>query len=209
MTAPSAPGCLGALEGIDGCGKSTQARRLAERCGALLTREPGASELGRRLRALLLEQDTVAVGDRSEALLMAADRAQHVVEVLRPTLASGRWVVSDRYSASTLAYQGYGRGLDVDALHRLVHFATDGLQAHCTVLIDVPFELSLARRHHAPDRLEGLGEDFLRRVHRGYRELAAGDRTWVVVDGSGSEDEVAAQVTREVTAVLGPLPPAP
>lgn len=187
-----------ALEGIEGCGKSTQARRLADRLGALLTREPGGTDLGARLRALLLDAEGAPLSDRTEALLMAADRAQHVAEVVGPALESGRDVVTDRSVYSTLAYQGHGRGLEVADLARISDWATDGVWPHVAVLIDVPVELAAARRTAAaerPDRIEAAGEAFHDRVLDGFRRLAAADaRIWVTVDGVGSEDEVHARV---------------
>ncbi len=193
-------GRLIALEGIDGCGKSTQARRLADRLGALLTFEPGATELGVWLRRLLLDTAASPVSERAEALLMAADRAQHVTEVVVPALESGTWVVSDRYAASTLAYQGYGRGLDLDRLERLVQWATAGLAPDVTLLIDVPVAVAAGRRQGSLDRLERQGGGFQQRVADGYRRLAAEAATpWAVVDGSGTVEEVEASVWSSVS----------
>ena len=201
------PGRLIALEGIDGCGKSTQAGLLAERLGALLTFEPGATRLGASLRTLLLDRDQPSPGERTEALLLAADRAQHVAEVIRPALDRGDWVVTDRFSASTLAYQGYGRGLDREGLDRLIEWATGGLTADLTVLVDVPLEVGRARRlGSAEDRMENVGEAFRQRVADGYRQLAEADEmAWVVVDGSGPVEEVAAAVWSGVQEHLGPV----
>jgi len=201
----SAPGRLIALEGIDGCGKSTQARLLADRLGALLTFEPGATALGGSLRTLLLEPGQAPVAERTEALLMAADRAQHVAEVVRPALDRGTWVVTDRYSASTMAYQGYGRGLDLEELGRLVAWATGGLTPDLTVLVDVDLDVGRARRSgSADDRMEGLGDGFRQRVSDGYRRLAEREETpWLVVDGAGTVEEVAAEVWAGVQDRLG------
>jgi dTMP kinase len=201
-------GRLIALEGIDGCGKSTQAQRLSERLGAVLTFEPGATRLGMALRRLLLDRHQPPVSERSEALLMAADRAQHLAEVVVPALDSGTWVVSDRYSASTLAYQGFGRGLDRSELGQLVRWATGGLQADLTVLVEVPLAVASDRRTGtAGDRFEVEGDAFLQRVADGYRCLAAESATpWLVVDGTGSEAEVAEAVWLGVDDRLGPLP---
>jgi len=201
------PGRLIALRGIDGCGKSTQAGLLAERLGALLTFEPGATRLGASLRTMLLDRDQPSPGERTEALLLAADRAQHVTEVIRPALDRGDWVVTDRFSASTLAYQGYGRGLDREGLDRLIEWATGGLTADVTVLVDVPLEVGRARRlGSAEDRMENVGEAFRQRVADGYRQLAEADEmAWVVVDGSGPVEEVAAAVWSGVQEHLGPV----
>jgi dTMP kinase len=127
---------------------------------------------------------------------LAADRAQHVAEVIRPALDQGGWVVSDRFSASTLAYQGYGRGLDRVELDRLIEWATGGLTPDLTVLLDVSPEVGRARRRgSAEDRIEVLGEEFRQRVAHGYRVLAETEATpWLVVDGSGPVEEVAAVV---------------
>lgn len=198
-------GRLIAIEGIDGSGKSTQARLLAEALDAVLTHEPGATDLGRELRALLLERPGTPLTAHAEALLVAADRAQHVAEVVAPALDGGRWVVTDRFSASTLAYQGFGRGLDLEELRRLVTWAAGGLTADLTVLVDVAPELARARRGTLADRLESLEAEFHERVRRGYLELARSDRAgWVVVDGSPSPSEVAAAVRHAVGERLGP-----
>jgi dTMP kinase len=201
-------GRLIALEGIDGCGKSTQAQLLSVRLGALLTFEPGATRLGASLRHLLLDRDQPAVSERSEALLMAADRAQHVAEVVRPALDRETWVVTDRFSASTVAYQGYGRGLDRSELDRLIGWATGGVTPDLNVLIDVPVDVACRRRGGARgDRLEGEGEEFLARVADGYHRLADDPAApWLVVDGSGSVDEVAAAVWSGVERLVGAGP---
>jgi dTMP kinase len=205
VSAP-APGRLVALEGVDGCGKSTQARRLAGALGALCTREPGGTPLGTALRALLLDPAGAHPVPRAEALLMAADRAQHIDEVLRPALASGRWVVTDRYSGSTLAYQGAGQRLGLRELRRVVAFAQGGLEADLNVLLDIEPEVA-RRRLSGLDRLERLDRRFFDRVRRGYLRLAAADPDrWAVVDGDGDEDEVAAAVRDAVTARLGAPP---
>jgi dTMP kinase len=197
-------GRLIAFEGIDGCGKSTQARLLSGSLGALYTFEPGDTGLGASLRELLLGPNGV-VSPRAEALLMAADRAQHVDEIVGPALSAGRWVVTDRFNGSTLAYQGAGRGLDVDALGQVVAFATDGLPADLSILVDVPVEMARARIATGdPDRLERLDPGFHQRVADGYRSLARSDPdTWAVVDGTGTVAEVAAVVAKVVSDLLG------
>jgi dTMP kinase len=198
-------GRLVALEGIDGCGKSTQARLLAERLGAVLTAEPGATALGAALRRLLLDPDLPPLSARAEALLMAADRAEHVDEVVEPALAAGRWVVTDRYSGSTIAYQGHGRELDLDGLRRLVTWAAAGLAADLVVVLDVPLALARDRLGRArPDRLEGLDEGFHARVREGFLAQAAADpERWVVVDASGTVDDVSGAVGDAVASRLG------
>ncbi len=192
------------VEGIDGCGKSTQAELLAIRLGALLTREPGGSPLGIEIRRLLLATEPDEVSDRTEALLMAADRAQHVADVIRPTLLEGRSVVGDRYIGSSVAYQGHGRGLDVDEVRDISEWATDGLAADLVLLIDVSVATAGRRRSDAPDRIEAAGEAMQHRVREGFlSEAAANTDQWVVIDGDRAVSEVAQSVNETVRARLG------
>jgi len=200
------------FEGGEGSGKSTQAGRLACRLGAVLTREPGGTDVGVQLREVLLavaEYD-VALTDRSEALLMAADRAQHVATVVRPALAAGRHVVSDRYIPSTIAYQGAGRGLDAGDLSRLNRWATDGLTPDLVVLLEVPEPVAAERTGGARDRIEAAGADFHRRVAASFAEqAAAAPELWVRIDGDGDADLVEERVLWAVTdrwPELGPVP---
>lgn len=181
-----------AFEGGEGCGKSTQAALLAGRLDALLTFEPGDTVIGARLRELLLDPATKGLDGRAEALLMAADRAQHVAEVVRPALHAGRDVVTDRYAGSSVAYQGYGRGLPVDGVRALSQFAHDGLEPDVVILLQVPVDVALARLRTTPDRMEAAGREFHERVVAGYEAQAVEDPDrWVVLDGSGPVDEVA------------------
>jgi dTMP kinase len=193
------------LEGGEASGKSTQAARLAERLDAVLTREPGGTAIGAGLRDLLLDARTTGLADRAEALLMAADRAQHVAEVIRPALAAGRHVVSDRYVGSTLAYQGFGRRLPVDELRRLSAWAAHGLEPDVIVLLDMPPALTADRVAGRPDpaldRLEAAGDTFHDRVAEGYRRLAAADPArWVVVDGTAETHDVETAVWKAVVS---------
>lgn len=182
-----------AFEGGDASGKTTQARRIARQLGAIFTREPGGTDLGETLRSLVLEPQG-QVDLRAEALMIAAARAQHVAEVIRPALEADQPVVTDRFTASSIVYQGFGSGLDVEDVRRLSEFATVGLVPDLTVLIDVPTEVSLGRLGDAPDRFEREAAAFHHRVREGYLSLAAEDPTWVVIDGSGSLDHVGAAV---------------
>lgn len=204
----SVSGRLIVFEGGEGSGKSTQALRLAERLGATLTREPGGTSLGARLRGLLLDRSTIAVDSRAEALLMAADRAQHVAEVVRPALANGEDVVCDRFVGSSLAYQGHGRGLDIDEVWRLSAFATGGLGPDVVFLLDVEPDIAASRIDRPPDRIEQAGATFHARVRAGYLAIAGADpETWVVVDGSKAVDDVAAVIDGEVDRRFGRLQP--
>ena len=163
----------------------------------MLTREPGGTATGERIRALLLDPDLPPLTCRAETLLLLAARAQHMAEVIGPALEAGRDVVCDRFSGSTLAYQGYGRGLDPAELARLSAWATNGVEPDRVILLQVDPSLALARRAAGPppDRVEGEGADFFDRVQAGFAALAAADPArWRVVDGSGPIDEVAARV---------------
>lgn len=189
------------LEGTEGAGKSTQARLLAEHLGAVLTREPGGTAVGEALRRLLLSTDGPPPTAKAEALMILAARAQHVAEVVEPALARGDDVVCDRYSASTLAYQGYGRGLDLALLRAFDSWATGQRVPDLVVLLDVPVEVGRSRSRAARDRIEAEGNDFLERARSGFYQLAAGDPLhWRVVDGRGTVEEVAALVREVVRA---------
>jgi dTMP kinase len=193
------------LEGGEGSGKSTQASRLSSWMAeqgheVVSTFEPGGSKLGAQMRDLLLHGEG-PLDARSELLLMLADRAQHVAEVIRPALARGAVVISDRYSPSTLAYQGVGRDLGVAAVEQMDAVATGGLQPDVVVVLDVPDDLAEARVATVRDRLERAGDDFHARVRAAYRDLAA-ERGWQVVDGSGEPDDVEVRVREAVARVL-------
>ena len=196
-------GRLIAFEGGEGTGKSTQAAVLAASLGAVLTREPGGTEAGRRIRSIVLDPGLAELDVRAEALLLLADRAQHVAELVRPALERGVDVVTDRFSDSTLAYQGWGRGLDRGELERMSAWAAGGLEPDLVVLLEVAPEVAAARLDRAPDRMELAGDGFHHRVGDGYRALAAASPSrWVVVDGSGAVDDVAARVRVAVDARL-------
>jgi dTMP kinase len=191
-----------AIEGVDGCGKSTQVRRLASSLGALATFEPGDTELGASLRTVVLDT-SASMTPLAEVLIMAADRAQHVAQLIEPALASGRDVVSDRYSGSTLAYQGFGRGLDLEGVRRVVEVATGGLDPDLTILLDCPPEVAAARRDgRGGDRFESLDAAFAARVRAGFLELAAGSGSWRVVDASQPMKDVDRDIDAVIAQVL-------
>lgn len=190
-----------AFEGGEATGKSTQAALLAKRLGAVLTREPGGTGVGERVRALLLDPSVVGLDSRAETLLMAADRAQHLVEIVGPALSAGRDVVSDRSGYSSIAYQGFGRGVGADEVARISSWATDGRWPDLVVLLDVSDEVRAARlaTERPADRLEQAGDAFHRRVRDAFRAMAAADmQRWVVVDGDGSVDDVARSIADAV-----------
>jgi len=192
-------GLLVALEGGDAVGKSTQAVALAARLGGVLTREPGGTALGRALRGLLLDAGPRSLDPRTETLLVLADRAVHMAEVVRPALEAGRTVVTDRFSGSTLAYQGFGRGLDRVDLRRLCDWATAGRWPDLSVLLDADPAVTAGRRSVPGDRIEAAGLAFHRRVREGYLELAAADPAhWLVVDAEGSTEEVERSIATAV-----------
>ena len=192
-----------AFEGGEGCGKSTQAALLADALDAVLTREPGGTVIGGRLRAVLLDPATVGLSARAEALLMAADRAQHVAEVIEPALAAGRHVVTDRFAGSSIAYQGHGRGLPVDEIHDLSRWATDGVWPDLVILLDVPAAEADRRLGASRDRMEAEPVAFHDAVIEGFRAQAAAEPDrWVVIDGSPSIEVVSAAVSAAVAERL-------
>jgi dTMP kinase len=201
------------FEGIDGSGKSTQLRLLAQWFGArgeqaLVTREPGGTPLGKKIRAALLDIDGV-VDPLAELLLYAADRAQHVNTVLRPSLAAGEVVLSDRYADATVAYQGAGRQFPPQLIARVVEIATGGLKPDLTLLFDLPVAMGLARTlrrgdvEAQPDRLDSEDVAFHERVRRAYLDLAAAEPGCVrLVDAAGAAEEIQTRVRALVTDFL-------
>ena len=191
------------FEGGEGCGKSTQVKRLKtaleqEGVEVVLTREPGGTWLSEEIRRLIKDQDTDAPCARSELLLFLAARAQLVRNVIRPALEAGKWVISDRFSDSTLAYQGYGRGLPLDILRDCNDFACEGLKPDLTLLLDVSPETALRRRQAresstgtSADRIERAGEAFHARLRQGFAELAKAEPERILtIDANGTVDEV-------------------
>ena len=190
-----------ALEGLEGCGKSTHTKRLGEHLGAVITREPGGTRIGSLLRGILADTENTDLAPRTEALLMAADRAQHMAEIIEPALTRGQHVVSDRSIYSTLAYQGYGRRLGTTELLSISTWALNGRLPDVVVFIDVPTQIlneRLAKRNL--DRFEREGADFFARINDGFHELMAADPSrWIVIDGTAPKDDVEADIRRQVT----------
>jgi dTMP kinase len=215
VTGRTLGGLFVALEGGDGAGKSTQARMLATWLATtglevVLTYEPGDTRIGRQVRRLLLDNGSSWLSPRAEALLYAADRAEHVASVVRPALQRGAVVVTDRYADSSIAYQGIGRGLSAHDVARVSRFATEGLVPDLTVLLDVPARVGRGRLNGPADRLESEPEAFHEAVREAFRELA--DRSphrYVVVDATGDPDTVAAAVRDAVRPLMVSPPDEP
>jgi dTMP kinase len=203
-----------AFEGGEGAGKSTQVRRLQEWLTneglvARATFEPGATPSGAGIRSIVLDRAHTGIASRSEALLYAADRAQHVHDVLRPALDAGEVVITDRFVDSSLAYQGAGRTIPLDDVRMLSRWATEGLQPDLTVLLDLPPEVGLARARGraVADRLESESLDFHLRVRQTFRALAEADPDrYLVVDAQRAPDEIAATIRVRVAQLLSGLP---
>ena len=205
------------FEGIEGSGKSTAQRLLAEHLQGLgydplLTREPGGCALGRSLRPILLDARTRGLSSRAELYLFLADRAQHVAEVIRPALEAGQTVLCDRYADSTLAYQGYGRGLDPEHLRRINDMATGGLMPDLTLLLDLPVHCGLERaglRNReegtvlSEGRFDAESLEFHERVRQGYRSLAAEEpERFAIIDAAQPPEDVVLQCLSAVEALL-------
>ncbi|MFH9677075.1 dTMP kinase [Streptomyces sp. NPDC017405] len=210
VTTPADSGFFIALEGGDGAGKSTQAEALAEWIRAkghevVVTREPGATPVGKRLRSILLDVSSAGLSHRAEALLYAADRAEHVDTVVRPALERGAVVISDRYIDSSVAYQGAGRDLSPTEVARINRWATHGLVPHLTVLLDVAPETARERFTEAPDRLESEPAEFHARVRSGFLTLAASDPGRYLVVDAGQEPEAVTTVIRHRLDTVLPL----
>jgi dTMP kinase len=202
-----------AFEGGEGAGKTTQARLLSiwlrdQGFDVVMTREPGSTKMGMRLRALLLDKQSSTLSSRAETLLYAADRAQHIAEVVQPALRRGAIVVTDRYVDSSLAYQGAGRELKVDEIADVNRWATSGLIPDLTILLDVPSDVGLTRFASPADRMESEPREFHERVRRGFRALAdAEPHRYLVVDGTQAQSDISRKIHDRVRAILpDPVP---
>ena len=197
-----------ALEGGEGAGKSTQAVLLVEWLeslghGVLLTRQPGATEVGKILRHIVLDNDTGELSPRTEVLLYAADKAEHVDQVVLPALAEGTIVLTDRYVDSLLAYQGGGRNLDSAEVEHIARWATSDLRPHLTIVLDIDPAIGHARFEGA-DRIESEPLEFHQRVRQHFLDLAAADpQHYLVVGGGGTPAEIHAEIRQAVEPWLG------
>jgi len=199
------------IEGVEGAGKTTQAARLADTlrrdgCEVVLTREPGGTELGRSLRTLLLDESSLAPTPETELLLYLADRAEHVQRLIRPALEKGAVVIADRFSDSMIAYQGHGRGVDIETVRRLDDFARGGIEPGLTVVLDLPPEegLQRIRSTRSGDRLENEDIEFHRRVRAGFKTIAEEQPDRVtVLDARADVSALAADIAGVARRHLG------
>ena len=189
------------FEGADGCGKTTQMKLLAEYLekkgiDVVLTREPGATGLGEKVREILLNYEG-PVSDRCESFLFLADRAQNIDIIVNPAVEEGKVVLCDRHIDSTVAYQGYGRGLDIERINMLNNIATNGRKPDLTFVFDIDVETSMARVGKEKDRMESAGKDFHNRVRQGYLELAKQEPQRIkIIDAAKSIEEIHAEVIK-------------
>jgi dTMP kinase len=206
------------LEGGEGSGKTTQAALLSAWLRAVgirhrVAREPGGTPVGEAIRSVVLGRTDLEMPAESELFLILAARAAFVRDVVRPALEAGETVVADRFALSTLAYQGYGRGLDLAEVRHALTLATGGLEPDLYVVLDVPVAVGAERQRHGgkhPDRIEGEGDAFLRRVHSGYLELAEREAHVRVISGEGAPEEVHARIRRLLGSEMPhAFPPAP
>ena len=201
------------FEGIDGSGKTTQINQLSKwitesnlipkNKQLVITREPGGTKLGQSIRSLLLDTSIEKNPDSiTELLLYAADRAQHVNEIIRPSLQKGNWVISDRFCGSTLAYQGYGRKLDIKLIKDLETIATQGISPDITFLLDITVDESIKRRINIKnDRIENEGREFLSNVLLGFKKLSE-DNKWKTIAALNSKEEIISDIKYEINKLL-------
>jgi len=200
------------FEGIEGCGKSTQAKRLGktlDRIGIahVITLEPGGTAIGRHVRRVLLDSRNKALTPLAELMLYAADRAQHVKEIIKPALRAGAWVICDRFSDATVVYQGAARGQDRKLIGLLNSVVTDGIRPHLTFLLDCPVEVglrrALGRNMKGQDRFEKEALSFHRKVRKGYLDLARKNRNrFAILDATANRKEIEAQILRHLEGFL-------
>ncbi len=201
------------FEGIDGAGKTTQINELSQwliendlipnRNQLVITREPGGTRLGQSIRSLLLDNSIEKSPDSiTELLLYAADRAQHINEIIRPALNKGNWVISDRFCGSTVAYQGYGRKLDIKLIKSLETIATQGILPDITFLLDIPVDESIKRRiSRKDDRIEKEGRVFLSNVSMGFQALSENNK-WKKISAISSKEKIMSEIQYEIKKLI-------
>jgi dTMP kinase len=203
------------FEGIEGCGKTTQIKRLAKRLEDLgirfiSTLEPGGTRIGQDIRRVLLDSKNAHLAPLAELILYAADRAQHIEEVIKPALDQGKWVLCDRFFDATVAYQGAGRGLDMDLIKTLNDLVTKGIRPDLTLLLDCPPETGIERAvkrindlgHDGQDRFEREKMDFHRKVRAGYLDISHKEQRFSIIDAALPEDKVEEEIFRVVSPYL-------
>ncbi|MBD3421180.1 MAG: dTMP kinase [Chitinivibrionales bacterium] len=199
------------FEGVDGCGKSTQVARAVESLqrrgvACMATREPGGTRIAEKIRSLLLSPDNDAMVDRCEVLLYLAARAQHVEEKILPALADGVVVVCDRFQEATFAYQGWGRGMNLQAVQQCNSFATAGITPDHTFVFDINIDIAHTRLHNmdkSPDRLEGNSRSFFKRVRQGYQDLVRSNpQRMTLLDGGRPIDELSLNIISKLDFLL-------
>jgi len=202
------------FEGIDGCGKTTQINEIfkwlptsnliSDDSSIVKTREPGGSLLGAKLRELILSNNKDnQPTNLTELLLYAADRTEHVTKIITPALKNGDWVLSDRFSGSTLAYQGYGRNIDKEIIKKLEIIACQGQKPDITFLFDISIEESIARRkNQIPDRIESEGVNFLRKVNIGFKKIAQ-ENNWIVISASNNKKNITTKIKNTLIEKFG------
>ena len=193
------------LEGIDGCGKTTQINQLSKwlprsglinkNASLIKTREPGGSNLGREIRDMILNNNNSnQPSNLTELLLYAADRAEHISKIILPALQNGNWIISDRFSGSTLAYQGYGREINIDIIKKLENIVCQNLKPDITFFLEIsPEESILRRQHKVADRIESEGLEFLKKVNHGFKLIAL-ENNWEIIKASGDLNSISQQI---------------
>ncbi len=194
------------FEGIDGCGKSTQAKRLYNylknlNIQVILTFEPGGTDIGKFIRKILLDSKNTHIDKLTELFLYMADRSQHIKEIIEPSLRRGIWVISDRFYDATLAYQGFGRGIDIGLIQMLNKKICGGLEPDITFLLDCPVKVAIERRGEE-DRLEKEDIDFHKRVREGYLSLAKREKRFVVLDATKKIEEIEKEIIKKIKGLI-------
>lgn len=198
--------CFITIEGVEGVGKSTNIALIesllrSREISYITTREPGGTDLGEKIRQLLLDKDNTSMTDMAELLLVFAARVQHIEQLIKPALTRGDWVICDRFTDSSFAYQGYGRGIDLGIVNSVAQVSLGDFTPDLTLLLDLPAELGLGRagKRGALDRFEQEDISFFKRVRQGYLERAGRSKRFKVVDASKSIEVVQSQITRLMT----------